>query len=370
MQTRKYKILISGGGTGGHIFPAIAIANALKRKLQNPDILFVGAKGRMEMDKVPAAGYPIKGLWISGLQRKLSLKNLAFPFKLISSLIKAGTIIRKFKPDVVIGVGGYASGPTLRVAAMKKIPCLIQEQNSFPGITNRLLALKVNTICTAYDLMDRFFPSSKIVKTGNPIRQDVIKTDGKREEAAKFFGLTAEKTTIFIVGGSQGARAINHAIEKILPEFVKRDIQLLWQTGTSYLHTANESINKLKHDNLIKAVDFINKMDLAYAMADIVISRAGAIAISELCAVRKAVIFIPLPSAAENHQLKNAEALVEKKAALLIPENEISLRLLSTLFNLINNKEQQKLLSENIAKMATLDADEKIAGEIIKLISK
>lgn len=364
---QQYRFIISGGGTGGHIFPAIAIANALKRKDENAEILFVGAQGRMEMEKVPAAGYKIEGLWISGLQRKLTLKNLSFPFKVISSLIKARKIITDFKPDVVIGVGGYASGPTLRAATSKKIPALIQEQNSFPGITNKLLAGKVSKICVAYDGMEKFFPKEKIVKTGNPIRSNVIEIEGKREEAAQFFNLDKSKKTVLIVGGSQGALSVNRAIGENIKVFTENNIQLIWQTGKHYFTEATQLAESMKAKN-IKVTEFIDRMDLAYAMADIIISRAGAIAISEICAVAKPPIFIPLPSAAEDHQTKNANALVEKDAAILIKNNEVSEKIGETLMSLINNEEKQKILSENLKKLAIKNSADLIAEEILKLV--
>jgi len=360
------KVIISGGGTGGHIFPAIAIANALKKREPDTEILFVGAMGKMEMEKVPAAGYPIEGLWISGLQRKLTLKNLSFPFKVLSSLRKAKKIIGNFKPDVVIGVGGYASGPTLRVATKKKIPAIIQEQNSFPGITNKLLAKNVSRICVAYDGMEKFFPASKIVITGNPVRQDVIDIEGKSDDAYKFFQLNKGKKTILVVGGSQGALSINKAIHKYLNLIIENKVQLIWQTGNYYFETAKEAAQGLDKKG-IRTIQFIDRMDYAYAVADVIISRAGAIAISEICAVGKPAIFVPLPTAAEDHQKKNALALVEKKAALLIENNEVSNKLGKAVMDLINNEEKQSKLSTNLKKLAITNADERIVDEILKL---
>lgn len=362
------KVIISGGGTGGHIFPAIAIANALKKREPDTDILFVGAKGKMEMEKVPAAGYPIEGLWISGLQRKLTLKNLSFPFKVISSLAKAKKIINSFKPDVVIGVGGYASGPTLRAATKKRIPALIQEQNSFPGITNKLLAKDVSRICVAYDGMEKFFPEYKIVKTGNPVRQNVIEIEGKSDDAYEFFKLDKKKKTILVVGGSQGALSINKAIHKYLDLIIENEFQIIWQTGNYYFDTANEATKNLKEKG-IRTIEFIDRMDFAYAVADVIISRAGAIAISEICAVGKPTIFIPLPTAAEDHQKKNALALVEKKAALMIENNEVINQLGKAILDLANNKEKQSQLSANLLKLAITNADERIVDEILKLTS-
>ncbi len=362
------KVIISGGGTGGHIFPAISIANALKKKEPDTDILFVGAKGKMEMEKVPAAGYPIEGLWISGLQRKLTLKNLSFPFKVLSSLIKANKIINRFKPDVVVGVGGYASGPTLRAASKKKIPSLIQEQNSFPGITNKLLAKDVSVICVAYDGMEQFFPEHKIVKTGNPVRQNVIDIIGKNDEAFKFFELDNHKKTILVVGGSQGALSINKAIHKYLDLFIENDVQLIWQTGKFYYETAME-VTKDLQDKGLKTIEFIDRMDYAYSVADVIISRAGAIAISEICTVGKPTIFIPLPTAAEDHQKKNALALVEKKAAFFIENDEAINQLGNAVIELLKNENQQKELNSNLKKLAITNADERIVDEILKLLA-
>ena len=360
------KVIISGGGTGGHIFPAIAIANALIKREPDTDILFVGAKGKMEMEKVPAAGYPIEGLWISGLQRKLTIKNLSFPFKVLSSLMKAKKIINNFNPDVVIGVGGYASGPTLRAATKKKIPSIIQEQNSFPGITNKLLAKDVSRICVAYDGMGKYFPENKIVKTGNPVRQNVIDINGKSDSAYKFFDLDKNKKTILVVGGSQGAFSINKAIHKYLDLIIENGIQLIWQTGKFYYETAKEVMNDL-NDKGIRTIQFIDRMDYAYAVADVIISRAGAIAISEICAVGKPTIFIPLPTAAEDHQKKNALALVEKEAALFIENKDAINQLGKAVMDLINNENQQSTLHINLKKLAITNADERIVDEILKL---
>ncbi len=365
----KLKIIISGGGTGGHVFPAIAIANSLKRRSKSAEILFVGAKGRIEMEKVPDAGYRIETLWISGLQRRITIKNIAFPLKLICSLFKANTIIKRFKPDIVIGVGGYASGPTLKMAILKKIPTLIQEQNSYPGITNRLLANKVNKICVAYDGMGKYFPTEKIVKTGNPIRSEVVEIDGKRDKAISFFGLSNEMKTVLVIGGSQGALAINKSIIGFLKEFSENEIQLIWQTGSTFYTIAKNAVAQLGDQN-IKVHAFINQMDFAYAAADIVISRAGAIAISELCAVKKPVIFIPLPSAAEDHQTKNAKALVDQQAALWVKNNKANEQLGKKLLELVKDEKLQDKLSENIGKNAIKNADKLIVDEIIKLQNK
>jgi len=362
-------IIISGGGTGGHIFPALAIARALKKKLPETQILFIGAKGKMEMEKVPAAGFPIKGLWISGLKRELSAKNLLFPFKVMHSLITATCIIRRFKADVAVGVGGFASGPALRAAGMLGIPTLIQEQNSFPGITNKLLGKKASRICVAFEGMEKFFPSEKIIITGNPVRKEIIETEGKRGEAAAFFGLKTSKKTVFIVGGSQGAHSININIEKLLPLLKENQVQLLWQTGRNFEQRAKEACIKSGYEEA-KVIGFIQRMDLAYALADIVISRAGAIAIAELAAVRKPVIFIPLPTATGDHQMKNARRLEEKEAALVITDREVADKLPSLLLDLLKDEVSRKKLEKQIGIFAIVDADEKIANEIIALIKK
>ena len=369
MQRPEPHIIISGGGTGGHIFPALAIARALQKKLPGAKILFIGAKGKMEMEKVPAAGFPIKGLWISGLRRDLSLSNLLFPVKVLLSLISAIFIIRRFKADVAVGVGGFASGPALRAAGMLGIPTLIQEQNSFPGITNKILAKKASRICVAYEAMEKYFPGDKIVITGNPIRKEIIQIEGKKEEAAAFFGLEFNKKTVFIVGGSQGALSINLCIEKMLELLKEKQVQLLWQTGKNFEQRASESCMKTGY-KAAKVVSFIQRMDLAYALADVVISRAGAIAIAELAAVSKPVIFIPLPTAAEDHQMKNARRLEEKGAALVIKDNEAAEKLPLLLFSLIDNEKTRTDLENKIGKFAINDADEKIANEIISLLQK
>lgn len=371
MPQHKLKILISGGGTGGHVFPAIAIAEALKRKDDSIDILFVGAKGRMEMEKVPMAGFPITGLWISGFQRSLSLKNLLFPFKLAFSMITAAGIIRKFNPDAVVGVGGYASGPTVKMAARKKIPALLQEQNSYPGITNKLLAKDADKICVAYPNMEKYFPAEKLIITGNPVRQNVIETEGKRDYAFEYFELDKNRQTILIVGGSQGARAINEAIDENLMLFAMSNIQLIWQTGKHYVEQAQKSILAKLNGNkkkLVKVKEFITRMDLAYTAADMVISRAGAIAISELSATGKPSILVPLPTAAEDHQTHNAEALVKQNAAIHLKNSEAKEKLGTMTVDLAKNDELRKMLSENIKKMAVENSADRIAEEILKMI--
>lgn len=366
---QKHRVIISGGGTGGHIFPAIAIANALKAKYNNVEILFIGAEGKMEMEKVPNAGYKIEGLWISGLQRKLTLKNLSFPFKLIASLWKAKRILKKFKPDVAVGVGGYASGPMLQVASKYGVPALIQEQNSYPGITNKLLAKKVDKICVAYDGMERYFPKEKIILTGNPVRQEVSTLEGKRERGIEFFQLDRTKRTLLVIGGSLGARTINESIEQSLDLLFEHDIQLIWQTGKSYYKQAEKAIQPFA-ENGMKAYEFITKMDYAYSAADMVVSRAGAISVSELCLVKKPVILIPSPNVAEDHQTKNAMALVNHNAAILIKDAEAREVLGKQVIELNKDAKKMERLIENIGSLAHKNAAEIIASEVINLIQK
>lgn len=364
MAGKKLNILISGGGTGGHIYPAIAIANELKVRFPQAEFLFVGAKDRMEMEKVPAAGYAIKGLWISGVQRKLTLANLSFPFKLLSSLWNAKKIIKKFKPHVVIGTGGFASGPVLYMAERKGIPSLIQEQNSYPGITNKLLSKKANAICVAYDKLERFFPAEKIVKTGNPVRQDLLDVASKREEAISFFKLDAQKKTLLIIGGSLGARNINQHIGASVEWLQKLGIQVLWQTGKLYFDTYKK-YNELEG---VQVHAFISTMDLAYAASDYVVSRAGASSISELCIVGKPVLFIPSPNVSEDHQTKNAKAVVENGAALLVPESDLD-NFRPVFEGLHKDSKMQKRLSEGIKKLALPKATSDIVDQIEKLLN-
>lgn len=367
MQQRNIRVIISGGGTGGHIFPAIAIANALKKRISNIQILFVGAEGKMEMEKVPAAGYHIIGLPVAGLQRKLTFKNFIVPFKLMISMMKAKRIIKKFKPDAVIGVGGYASGPILRVATSKKIPTLIQEQNSYPGITNKILSKKVDKICVAYNGMEKYFPKEKVFITGNPVRQDIVTTEGKRNRGLEFFNLNPEKKTILVIGGSLGARSINLSIEKNLALFAKNNIQLIWQTGKGFYSQAKEDVREYESQG-INAYDFISKMDFAYSVADIVVSRAGAIAISEICAVKKPAILIPLPTATEDHQTKNAMALVNHNAAILVKDNEAQNTLGEKIIDLIDDENKQNKLKTNISNFDYKDSADVIANVILSLI--
>ncbi|CAM1370906.1 UDP-N-acetylglucosamine--N-acetylmuramyl-(pentapeptide) pyrophosphoryl-undecaprenol N-acetylglucosamine transferase [Tenacibaculum litoreum] len=357
-------VIISGGGTGGHIYPAIAIANEIKVRYPEANILFVGAKDKMEMEKVPQAGYEIKGLWISGIQRKLTLKNLIFPFKLVSSLWKAYRIIRKFKPDVAVGTGGFASGPTLMVANRKGIPTLIQEQNSYPGITNRLLGKKAQKICVAYDNLERFFSEDKIIKTGNPVRQDLLFIHTKIEEGKEFFELDTSKKTILILGGSLGARKINQLVESNLDFFKKQGVQLIWQCGKLYY----EEYKKYDELENVQVHQFLNRMDLAYAAADFIVSRAGASSVSELCIVGKPTIFIPSPNVAEDHQTKNAKSIADKHGALVVKESELD-TFPVVLETLLKDKGKQESLSENINELALPNATSNIVNEIEKLIS-
>ena len=360
------KIIISGGGSGGHIFPAIAIANALSEKGVK-DILFVGANGKIEMEKVPKAGYKIEGLNISGFHRRQMSRNLKFPFKLIGSLLKAKKIIDKFNPDVVVGVGGFASGPVLKIAQLKGIPTLIQEQNSYPGITNKLLAGKADKICVAYEHMDNFFKKEKIMLTGNPVRKDLTNVEELRSEAYQHFDLDQNKKTLFIFGGSLGARSINNAIynwKDTIQSF--ENIQLIWQVGKLYHDEFKNS--ELANCPHVKVLPFIDRMDLAYSAADVVICRAGALTISELAIVGKPAIFIPSPNVAEDHQTKNAQALSEKGAAYLIKDVDAKEKVIPQAIKLLEDKEAQRSLSLNLKAMAKPEARETIAEEIIKLI--
>ncbi|MBQ7532770.1 MAG: undecaprenyldiphospho-muramoylpentapeptide beta-N-acetylglucosaminyltransferase [Bacteroidales bacterium] len=366
-KSKSPRLIVSGGGTGGHIFPAIAIADAFKRRHPDAEILFVGAKGKMEMERVPKAGYPIEGLWISGFKRELSLDNLSFPFKLISSLCKAKKILKKFKPDMVVGVGGFASGPIMRKATKLHIPVVIQEQNSFPGVTNKIVAPKAARICVAYENMEKWFPKDKIVLTGNPLRNNVVSTEGKHDEGARFFGLDPQKPIILLVGGSQGALGINKGISAKLAMFKDVDYQMIWQTGKFYVEQAQKEVDELGLGERVKPVVFIDRMDLAYASADVVISRAGAMSISELSLVGKAVVFVPLPTAAEDHQTKNAMSLVEKDAAMIVKNDETSEKLIPTVFELLDDKEKICKMQENIAKFARPNAAEDIVNELDKV---
>ncbi len=364
-KSKAYKIILSGGGTGGHIYPAIAIANELKRRLPDSKFLFVGAKDRMEMEKVPQSGYEIKGLWISGIQRKLTLKNLMFPFKLLSSIWNARKIVKSFKPDVAIGTGGFASGPLLHVAASKKIPTLIQEQNSYPGITNKLLSKKAHKICVAYDNLERFFPEEKIIKTGNPVRQGLLDVEAKVVKAKNHFDLKHGKYTLLVLGGSLGARRVNELIEKKLDFLDTQNIQIIWQCGKLY-YSQYKIYNNTKN---VQVYEFLNDMDLAYAAADVVISRAGAISVSELCIVGRPVIFIPSPNVAKDHQTKNALAIVENDAAMLIKEADLEVDFENKFSQLIASPEKQKELGRNLKKLALVNATKDIVDEVEKLLN-
>ncbi|PRP65634.1 undecaprenyldiphospho-muramoylpentapeptide beta-N-acetylglucosaminyltransferase [Nonlabens agnitus] len=360
---KSYRIIISGGGTGGHIFPAISIANECRRRWPDCAILFVGANDRMEMEKVPAAGYEIKGLWISGLQRKLSAKNLSFPLKVVKSLMDARKIVSEFKPDVAIGTGGYASGPLLFMAHKKGVPTLIQEQNSYAGITNKLLAKKVDKVCVASDHMERFFPKNKIVFTGNPVRQDLVDQKTSKAEALQHFGFEdSNKKTLLVLGGSLGARRINQLIESQL-ELLQQDTQIIWQCGKLYYDQYK------KHDsNTVNVNAFLNRMDLAYAAADFIISRAGAGTISELALIGKPVIFIPSPHVAEDHQTKNALAIQDKDAALMIREQELDDNFPMIWKQLSSDTALQQRLSANLSKLAKPNATVEIVNHIKELI--
>ena len=354
------RFIISGGGTGGHIFPAIAIADELKRRLPDAEILFVGAKDRMEMQKVPQAGYPIEGLWISGLQRKLSWQNLLFPLKFISSLLKSRSIIKRFKPDAVIGTGGFASGAVVKVAGQMGIPTFIQEQNSYAGITNKMLAKNTHKICVAYDAMEQFFPKEKIVKTGNPIRDGLLNIGEYRSEGLSYFHLDSQQKTLLVLGGSLGARRINQLIEQQLPLFEQLGVQVLWQCGKLYY----EEYKKYNSEQ-VRVLAFIDRMELAYAAADVIISRAGASSVSELCVVGKPVIFIPSPNVAEDHQTKNARAIADKQAAILLRESELNEQFANTFSKLIADEAQQEALSAHIKALAQPNATKDIVNLIL-----
>ena len=363
------RIIISGGGTGGHIFPAIAIADAIKAEKPSADILFVGAKGKIEMEKVPKAGYSIKGLWISGFHRKLTMRNLLFPFKLIHSLIKAGMIIRQFKPDVVVGVGGFASGPLLEMASRMGIPTIIQEQNSYAGLTNRLLAKKVDKVCVAYDNMERFFEKDKIILTGNPIRKDLKQSMGKKQEGLAHFGLDPAKKTIFLFGGSLGAKSLNEAMasNRDLIEQHNDEIQVFWQCGKLYWEDyKNCATAQLPN---VKITAFVDRMDLAYAMTDVVICRAGASTISELCLLGKATVLVPSPNVAEDHQTANSLSLVEKEAALIVKDKEAKDKMIKEALRLLNEAGLKEKLSNEILKLGKEDAAQQIAEEVLKLVN-
>ena len=368
-----YRVIISGGGTGGHIYPAIAIANALRSVQKDIEILFVGAKGRMEMQKIPEAGYRIEGLWISGIQRKLTTDNLAFPLKVASSVNKSFRILANFRPDVAVGVGGFASGPLLYAASLKKIPALLQEQNSYAGLTNKMLADQVQRICVAHHGMEKFFPKEKIVFTGNPIRQDIVTMAeeglaGKRAEAMDYFQLSTDKPTLLVVGGSLGARTLNTSVLANVSKLVQQGIQVIWQCGKTSYSKMEAALALIDQKEGIRLREFLTRMDLAYAAADVVISRAGALAISELALVKKPVIFVPSPNVAEDHQRKNAEALVKEDAALMVLDADAPAQLIDQTITLLNDPSHQHTLQQNIGQLARPDAAQRIAGEVFALI--
>ena len=372
MEYRKLRVIISGGGTGGHIFPALSIANKLKELNPETDILFVGADGRMEMEKVPAAGYKIVGLPVAGLQRKLTLSNFALPFKVLKSISMAKKLIREFKPDIAIGVGGYASAPLLWAAGRLGVPTLIQEQNGFAGLTNKIVGKKALKICVAYDNMERFFPADRIIFTGNPIRKEIVPaTQQMKEEAYKFYGLDPQKKHIFVVGGSLGSATLNNAMKKWITDGCPggENLEIIWQCGKYY----KASIDSFMQEHAVTGIqhsDFIQRMDLAYAAADVVISRSGASSVSELCAAHKASIFVPSPNVAEDHQTHNAMALVSKDAALMVRDRDANEKLLSTACGLLENPEKIATLEKNIATLARTEAAMDIAKEVYTVLEK
>jgi len=359
------RIIIAGGGTGGHIFPAIAIANALRKKDGSIEILFVGAKGKMEMEKVPQAGYKIIGLDIAGFNRSSLIKNIGLPFKIIKSYFQARKIMNEFRPDAVIGVGGYASFPMLQLAQQRNIPTVIQEQNSFAGKTNMILGKRAKKICVAYEGMEKFFPKEKIVITGNPVRAAISQSTVSKTEGLKFFQLAEGKKTVFVVGGSLGAKSMNEAVDAHLDELLNAGLQVIWQTGKLYLGKARD---RAAGKPGVWVNDFITKMEDAYAAADIVISRAGAIAIAELCVMKKPVLFVPFPFAAEDHQTVNAMSLVNKNAALIVKDSEAKDKVMPMIIELSKNETKQNELKNNISQLAITNADEKIAEEIFSVL--
>jgi len=367
--SQPYRLIISGGGTGGHIFPAVAIANEFRFRYPNSEILFVGAQGRMEMTRVPEAGYKIVGLWISGLQRKLTLSNLLFPIKLIVSYFKARQIVNQFKPHVVIGTGGYASGPIMMAATRKGIPTVIQEQNSYAGLANKQVADKASRICVAYDGMEKYFPARKIVITGNPVRKDILNIESKRDQALAHFAFSPEGKTLLIIGGSLGARTINESILHGMEKILEANIQVIWQTGKGYYESYKAQLAKFDLRK-IRVQDFVREMDFAYAAADVVISRSGALSVSEICIAKKPVILVPSPNVAEDHQTKNAKALSEKDAAILVTDKDANSMLVDTALSLIFNPTRSAKLAENIAMLAKPRATSDIVNEIEKLLDE
>jgi len=374
-----YRLIITGGGTGGHIFPALAIANEFKSRHANADkfksrhanadILFVGAEGRMEMTRVPEAGYKIVGLWISGLQRKITFSNLMFPFKLISSYFKARKIINRFKPHMVIGTGGYASGPILLASTRNNIPSLIQEQNSYAGLTNKQVGNRVQRVCVAYAGMEKYFPKDKIILTGNPVRKDILDLESKKESAINHFGFTDKEKTLLILGGSLGARTINESVLEGIDKLIDAQVQVIWQTGKAYFESVKAQVQD-KDLRRIRIYDFLRQMDMAYAVSDVVISRAGALAISELCLTKRPCILVPSPNVAEDHQTKNALTLVQAEAARMIKDAEAKTKLIDESLKLIYDEQQCEALRQNIAKLGKPKATEEIVNEIEKLIKQ
>ncbi len=364
---KPYRLIVSGGGTGGHIFPAVAIANEFRDRHPDAQILFVGAKGKMEMTRVPEAGYKIIGLWISGLQRKFTWSNFLFPFKLIVSYVYAMRIIKKFKPHAVVGTGGYASGPIMLAATRFGIPSVIQEQNSFAGLANKQVANKVSKVCVAYEGMDKYFPSEKVVLTGNPVRKDILSINQKREKALGHFGFTSHKRTLLIIGGSLGAKSINESIILGIEKLLDAQIQIIWQTGKGYFDAYKAKLTKYDLRNM-RVQDFVREMDLAYAAADVVISRSGALAVSEICIAGKPVILVPSPNVAEDHQTKNAKALADRSAALVVLDKDATVKLVDEALKLLFDKQRAQKLSENISSMAKPEATIQIVNEIEKLL--
>lgn len=362
-----YRLIVSGGGTGGHIFPAIAIANAFRERYPDAHILFVGAKGRMEMTRVPEAGYEIIGLWISGIQRKLTLSNLLFPLKLLVSYLRAAVIVRRYKPHVVIGTGGFASGPMMIAATRSGVPALIQEQNSFAGLANKQVADKVNKVCVAYDGMEKYFPASKIVITGNPVRKDILNVREKAVQGRAHFGFDQSIKTLLIIGGSLGARTINESILVGIDKLIDAGVQVIWQTGKVYYDVVQAQLGKYDKRKL-RVFDFLREMDLAYAAADVVISRSGALAVSELCIAHKPCILVPSPNVAEDHQTKNAMSLVGKDAAVMVSDKDARTTLVDEALKLLFDESRAKKLSENIALLARPSATEDIVDVIEGLL--
>lgn len=364
---RTYRILIGGGGTGGHVFPAIAIADALKQLDPNMEFLFVGARGKLEMEKVPEAGYPIEGLPVAGFQRRLSWRNITFFYKLLVSMIRSRRIIKDFSPDLAVGVGGYASGPILKAAVRKGIPILIQEQNSYAGVTNRLLAKSARTICVAYEKMERYFPAERLKLTGNPVRKHLLKLQANPREGYENFRIEKGKKVCLLVGGSLGARTLNQSFMEGIERLNREDLVVLWQCGKYYQNEVEAKVKASGLDN-IRVSPFISRMDLAYGVADLIVSRAGALTISELCIVGKPVILVPSPNVAEDHQTHNAASLVSRKAAWMIADNEAREKLVDRMLMLLENNKEQKQLSENIKQLGIADASERIAAEVLKIL--